>query len=345
LIIYFSFLKFLVTGGLGFIGSNLIRFLLKDKNHEILNLDKITYASNINANKNFSSNKLYKFKKGDISNRDLLISLLDEFQPDYIMNLAAESHVDRSISEPADFINTNILGTFNLLSTAKEYWDNLKGEKKERFRFHHISTDEVYGSIEDEQLFTESSPYNPSSPYAASKASSDHLVRAWHKTYELPILISNCSNNYGPYQHPEKLIPLMILNALNNKDLPIYGNGLQVRDWLYVEDHVRALYQIILNGKVGETYNIGGNNQIKNIEIVKIICDYLDNQFKSEEKISGSHRNLIKHVEDRPGHDFCYGINASKINTALNWAPKITFEIGIKKTIKWYLSNKFLYIS
>ncbi len=338
-------MKFLITGGLGFIGSNLIRFLLKDNNHEILNLDKITYASNINTNKYFSSNKLYSFKKGDISDKDLLINLLDEFQPDFVMNLAAESHVDRSINEPDTFINTNILGTFNLLSTAKEYWENLKGEKKDRFRFHHISTDEVYGSIEDEKLFTESSPYNPSSPYAASKASSDHLVRAWYKTYELPILISNCSNNYGPYQHPEKLIPLMILNALNNKDLPIYGDGLQVRDWLYVEDHVKALYQIILNGKVGETYNIGGNNQIKNIEIVKIICDYLDNQFKFESKISGSHKNLIKHVEDRPGHDICYGINASKIMTELNWEPKITFEIGIKKTIQWYLSNKFLYIS
>ena len=338
-------MKFLITGGLGFIGSNLIRFLLKDNNHEILNLDKITYASNINTNKYFSSNKLYSFKKGDISDKGLLISLLDEFQPDFIMNLAAESHVDRSINEPDTFINTNILGTFNLLSTAKEYWENLKGEKKGRFRFHHISTDEVYGSIEDAKLFTESSPYNPSSPYAASKASSDHLVRAWYKTYGLPILISNCSNNYGPYQHPEKLIPLMILNALNNKDLPIYGDGLQVRDWLYVEDHVKALYQIILNGKVGETYNIGGNNQIKNIEIVKIICDYLDNQFRFESKISESHNNLIKYVKDRPGHDICYGINASKIMTELNWEPKITFEIGIKKTIQWYLSNKFLYLS
>jgi len=338
-------LKFLITGGLGFIGSNLIRFLLKDNNHEILNLDKITYASNINSNKYFSSNKLYSFKKGDISDKGLLISLLDEFQPDFIMNLAAESHVDRSINEPDTFINTNILGTFNLLSTAKEYWENLKGEKKGRFRFHHISTDEVYGSIEDAKLFTESSPYNPSSPYAASKASSDHLVRAWYKTYGLPILISNCSNNYGPYQHPEKLIPLMILNALNNKDLPIYGDGLQVRDWLYVEDHVKALYKIILNGKVGETYNIGGNNQIKNIEIVKIICDYLDNQFRFESKISESHNNLIKYVKDRPGHDICYGINASKIMTELNWEPKITFEIGIKKTIQWYLSNKFLYLS
>ncbi len=338
-------MKFLITGGLGFIGSNLIRFLLKDNNHEILNLDKITYASNINSNKYFSSNKLYSFKKGDISNKDLLIGLLNDFQPDFIMNLAAESHVDRSINEPDTFISTNILGTFNLLSTAKAYWETLKGEKKDKFRFHHISTDEVYGSIEDEKLFTELSPYNPSSPYAASKASSDHLVRAWYKTYEFPILISNCSNNYGPYQHPEKLIPLMILNALNNKDLPIYGDGLQVRDWLYVEDHVKALYQIILNGKVGETYNIGGNNQIKNIEIVKIICDYLDDQFEFESKISGSHKDLIKYVEDRPGHDICYGINASKIMTELNWEPEITFEIGIKKTIQWYLSNKFLYIS
>ena len=338
-------MKFLITGGLGFIGSNLIRFLLKDNNHEILNLDKITYASNINSNKYFSSNKLYSFKKGDISNKDLLIGLLNDFQPDFIMNLAAESHVDRSINEPDAFISTNILGTFNLLSTAKEYWENLKGGKKDKFRFHHISTDEVYGSIEDEKLFTELSPYNPSSPYAASKASSDHLVRAWYKTYKFPILISNCSNNYGPYQHPEKLIPLMILNALNNKDLPIYGDGLQVRDWLYVEDHVKALYQIILNGKVGETYNIGGNNQIKNIEIVKIICDYLDDQFEFESKIPGSHKDLIKYVEDRPGHDICYGINASKIMTELNWQPEITFEIGIKKTIQWYLSNKFLYIS
>ena len=338
-------MKFLITGGLGFIGSNLIRFLLKKNKHEILNLDKITYASNTFSNKYFCSNKLYRFVKGDISNKSLLKDLLEDYRPDFIMNLAAESHVDRSIDKPDSFINTNIVGTFNLLSVSKDYWENLKGDKKNKFRFHHISTDEVFGSIDDKKLFTENSPYNPSSPYAASKASSDHLVRSWYKTYKFPILISNCSNNYGPYQFPEKLIPLVILNALRNRKIPIYGDGLQVRDWLYVEDHVKALYQIIMNGRIGETYNIGGNNQIKNIDIVNIICDYLDKELKGDEIISSSYRRLIYYVEDRPGHDICYGINAKKIKKELNWEPETIFETGIKKTINWYISNKFLYNS
>ena len=337
-------MKFLITGGLGFIGTNLIKFLLDKNEHEVLNLDKVTYASNFFNNKEFSSNKFYSFIKGDICNEDLIKKIYEDFKPDFVMNLAAESHVDNSISDPNDFINTNILGTFNLLKISKNYWNNLSGEKKDNFRFHHISTDEVFGSIEKEELFTETSPYNPSSPYAASKASSDHLVRAWGKTYGLPTLISNCSNNYGPYQYPEKLIPFMILNALRNKPLTVYGNGLQIRDWLHVNDHVKALYKIVTTGKIGETYNIGAHTQINNLDLVNSICDFLDYEIKDKPPYLSSFRELITYVKDRPGHDICYGINSKKINIELDWKPEVIFKSGLERTIKWYVRNKFLYI-
>ena len=336
-------MKFLITGGLGFIGTNLIKFLIENYDHEVLNLDKVTYASNFFNNKHFSTYKVYNFVKGDISDKNLVKKLLEDFKPDFIMNLAAESHVDRSISSPDDFINSNILGTYNLLINARDYWSNLSGEKKRNFRFHHISTDEVYGSIEKGDLFDESSPYKPNSPYAASKASSDHLVRSWNKTYDLPTLISNCSNNYGPYQYPEKLIPLIILNALKNKPLPIYGNGLQIRDWLHVNDHVKALYKIVTKGEVGETYNVGANNQISNIDLVKTICNYLDSEISKKPKNLNSFNELISYVSDRPGHDICYGIDAKKLFIKLGWKPEIDFKLGIEKTIKWYLDNSFLY--
>ena len=338
-------MKFLITGGLGFIGTNLIKFLLSKNEHEILNLDKITYSANSSENKFFKLNDLYSFVKGDICDETLVTGLLNDFKPDFVMNLAAESHVDKSISGPNDFIRTNIFGTTNLLNTTKDYWSKLSGKKKYQFRFHHISTDEVFGSVFDDGLFHEESRYDPSSPYAASKASSDHLVRAWHKTYGLPILISNCSNNYGPYQYPEKLIPLIILNALELKSLPIYGNGLQVRDWLHVEDHVKALYKIITNGTVGETYNIGANNQINNIKLVKNICNFLDSELKEKQKGIQSYKDLIRYVDDRPGHDVCYGIDARKIKKELDWNPEIDFQLGIQKTIRWYINNKFLYIT
>ena len=338
-------MKFFITGGLGFIGTNLIKFLLAKNKHEILNLDKITYAANSSVNKYFSKNKLYSFVKGDICDEILLKNLLDDFKPDYIMNLAAESHVDKSICGPSNFIRTNILGTSNLLNQARDYWINLSKEKKNKFRFHHISTDEVFGSISKDELFTEESRYDPSSPYAASKASSDHLVRAWNKTYGLPILISNCSNNYGPHQYPEKLIPLVILNALQMKTLPIYGNGFQVRDWLHVEDHVKALYKIIMRGTIGETYNIGSNNQISNINLVNIICNFLDSEIKFKPNQINSFKELITYVKDRPGHDICYGINARKIKKELDWKPEIDFQLGIEETIKWYINNKNSYIS
>ena len=336
-------MKFLITGGLGFIGTNLIKFLLEEYDHEILNIDKVSYASNFYYNKNFSSNNLYKFVKGDICDNNLIIKILSEFNPDFIMNLAAESHVDKSISGPEAFIHSNIIGTFNLLKNTRDYWNNLSREKRKDFRFLHISTDEVYGSLDDGGLFNELSPYQPNSPYAASKASSDHLVRAWNKTYGLPTIISNCSNNYGPHQYPEKLIPLVILNALKNKPLPLYGDGLQIRDWLHVKDHVRALYKIITRGKIGETYNIGANNQISNIKLVQTICSFLDSEITNKPKNVTSFSELITYIQDRPGHDICYGIDAEKLSKSLDWKPEIDFKIGIEETIKWYVSNNFRY--
>lgn len=336
-------MKFLITGGLGFIGTNLINFLLEEYDHEILNIDKVTYASNFDYNKNFSSNNFYKFVKGDICDNDLIIKILNEFNPDFIMNLAAESHVDKSISGPDAFINSNIIGTFNLLKNTRDYWNNLSREKRKDFRLLHVSTDEVYGSLDNGGLFNELSPYQPNSPYAASKASSDHLVRAWNKTYGLPTIITNCSNNYGPHQYPEKLIPLVILNALKNKPLPIYGDGLQIRDWLHVNDHVKALYRIITRGKTGETYNIGANNQISNIKLVQTICSFLDSEITNKPKNVTSFSELITYVKDRPGHDICYGIDAEKLSKSLDWEPETDFKIGIEETIKWYVSNNFRY--
>lgn len=336
-------MKLLVTGGAGFIGSAVIRHIIKNTNDEVVNLDKLTYAGNLESLAEVSSSERYAFEQVDICNRAELDRVLAEHKPDAIMHLAAESHVDRSIDGPADFIETNIVGTYTLLEATRQYWQALEGSKKDNFRFHHISTDEVYGDLPhpsetpnaEEHLFTEQTAYAPSSPYSASKASSDHLVRAWLRTYGLPTLITNCSNNYGPYHFPEKLIPLMILNALDGKPLPVYGKGDQIRDWLYVEDHARALYKVVTEGKVGETYNIGGHNEKQNIEVVHTLCDILQELCPQ----GTSYRDLITTVTDRPGHDRRYAIDASKIEQELGWAPEETFETGIRKTVQWYLDN------
>jgi dTDP-glucose 4,6-dehydratase len=329
-------MKILVTGGAGFIGSAVVRHLINDTDHNVINVDKLTYAGNLSSLSSVSSSPRYHFCQVDICDGAAISKVLEEYKPDVIMHLAAESHVDRSIDGPAAFIETNIVGTYTLLDVARKYWSNLDEARKASFRFHHISTDEVYGDLEGpEDLFTELTPYAPSSPYSASKASSDHLVRAWHRTYGFPVLVTNCSNNYGPYHFPEKLIPLVILNALEGKSLPIYGKGDQVRDWLYVEDHARALYQVVKEGKVGETYNIGGHNEKQNIEVVHAICDLLQELLPVEH----NYRDLITHVSDRPGHDLRYAINASKIQNALGWTPEETFESGIRKTVQWYLNN------
>lgn len=302
----------------------------------MVNLDKLTYAGNLESLAEVSGSDRYSFEQVDICNRAEVDRVLAQYQPDAIMHLAAESHVDRSIDGPAAFIETNIVGTYTLLEATKKYWAQLDQAKKNNFRFHHISTDEVYGDLEGtEELFTESTSYAPSSPYSASKASSDHLVRAWHRTYGLPVLVTNCSNNYGPYHFPEKLIPLVILNALEGKPLPIYGEGTQVRDWLFVEDHARALYRVVKKGVVGETYNIGGHNEKQNIEVVQLICDWLQKLVPS----ANLYRDLITHVTDRPGHDLRYAIDASKIEEELGWTPEETFETGIRKTVQWYLDN------
>jgi len=329
-------MKILVTGGCGFIGSNFILYLLANKNNSVLNLDKLTYSGNPANLLTVKNHPNYKFIQADICDLFTLSNTLNEYRPDHIIHFAAESHVDRSIDEPMDFINTNIVGTTVLLQATKEY---LKKYSNKAFKFLHISTDEVYGSLLDNNdFFTEKTPYAPNSPYSASKASSDHLVRAWHRTYGLPILITNCSNNYGPYQFPEKLIPLMIANCIDEKELPVYGQGLNIRDWLFVDDHCDAIYAIINNGFVGETYNIGGNNEVKNIDIVNKICSILD-EIKPR-KNGLSYKKLITYVEDRPGHDFRYAIDASKIKDDLGWTPKETFDSGIKKTINWYLDNE-----
>ncbi len=324
----------LVTGGCGFIGSNFIIHLInKNKNVKIINLDKLTYAGNA-KNLSLVNKDNYSLIKGDICDRKLLKSLFHKYEFNSIVHFAAESHVDRSIDNPSQFINTNIFGTYNLLECSTEYFLD---KKNDNFRFLHVSTDEVFGSLGDEGRFTEDSPYDPSSPYSASKASSDHLVRAWHRTYGLPILLTNCSNNYGPFQFPEKLIPLMIINALNEKPLPIYGNGENIRDWLYVMDHCDGIYSVLLKGKNGDTYNIGGDNEIKNKDVVKTICNILD-KIKPR-KNNESYLNLIKYVSDRPGHDFRYAIDATKIKSEIQWAPSETFESGIHKTIQWYIEN------
>ena len=375
-------MKMLVTGGAGFIGSAVIRHIVNSTQDEVINVDKLTYAGNLESLSPVSDNDRYSFEQVDICNRSELDRVFSSYQPDAVMHLAAESHVDRSIDGPAAFIETNIVGTYTLLEVARHYWKSTKQEGKSSFRFHHISTDEVYGDLEGpEDLFTESTPYDPSSPYSASKASSDHLVRAWFRTYGLPTVITNCSNNYGPYHFPEKLIPLMILNALEGKPLPVYGDGQQIRDWLYVEDHARALYLVATKGDIGETYNIGGHNEMANIDVVTTICNLLEeivplnnrhsdtsdrregtssstSILNSRHSCAGTssstpigdqnlknqhlnhYKDLITFVEDRPGHDLRYAIDATKIEKQLGWKPRETFESGIRKTVEWYLGNR-----
>lgn len=330
-------MKVLVTGGAGFIGSAVIRQYIKNTEHEVVNLDALTYAGNLESLNAVSNHSRYQFAHVDIRDAGELRRVFDNHQPDAVMHLAAESHVDRSIDGPADFIQTNIVGTYNLLDVAKKYWDSLTGEKKNNFRFHHVSTDEVYGDLGKTGLFNEETSYEPSSPYSASKASSDHLVRAWHRTYGFPVVITNCSNNYGPYQFPEKLIPLVILNAFEGKSIPIYGKGDQIRDWLYVEDHAIALRLVLERGEMGETYNIGGHNEKTNLEVVKAICAMLD-QLVPDSNYR-PHEQLVIFVKDRPGHDVRYAIDAGKIEKELGWVPAETFETGLRKTIQWYLAN------
>ena len=330
--------KYLITGGCGFIGSNYIHYLIDNKlSSLVINIDKLTYAGNKENLYSVSKQKDYHFIEGDIADRKVVRATLESFDPDVIVNFAAESHVDRSIDKPEEFFQTNILGTLNLLDEAKNWLKKSNREKRKSFKFIHISTDEVYGSLGEKGKFLENTPYNPSSPYSASKAGSDHLVRSWYKTYNFPVMITNCSNNYGPYQFPEKLIPLMIINAIKMKKLPIYGNGLNIRDWLYVHDHCDAIQRVVEKGKLGETYNIGGKNEITNIQIVKNICTILDDQ--TPLKTGRSYSEQIVFVEDRPGHDFRYAIDSSKIEKNLGWKPRESFETGIKKTIIWYLSN------
>lgn len=346
-------MKILVTGGAGFIGSEVVRYIIEETTDTVVNVDKLTYAGNLNNLSGLHNSPRYRFEQVDICNFAGLEDVFIRHKPDAIMHLAAESHVDRSIDGPGAFVKTNVIGTYSLLEAARQYWLGLDKQSKLNFRFHHISTDEVYGDLEGENdLFTEMTPYQPSSPYSASKASSDHLVRAWFRTYGFPVLITNCSNNYGPYQFPEKLIPLVILNALEGKTLPIFGKGDQVRDWLYVQDHARALYKVISKGEVGETYNIGGHNEKRNIDVVKIICSILDELVPvSENQVlygssgnqlnsTSSYSELITFVKDRPGHDARYAIDASKIEKELGWTPAETFESGLRKTVNWYLENK-----
>ena len=331
---------FLVTGGAGFIGSAVVRELINNTQHRVINLDKLTYAGNLESLTSVEDSERYTFVQADICDAPAMQQLFEQHQPDVVMHLAAESHVDRSIDGPAEFIQTNVVGTAVLLEAARAYWKTLQQQdaaKAEAFRFHHISTDEVYGDLEGtDDLFTETTPYAPSSPYSVSKASSDHLVRAWQRTYGLPTLVTNCSNNYGPYHFPEKLIPLMILNALAGKPLPVYGNGQQIRDWLYVEDHARALIKVATEGEVGETYNIGGHNEKANLTVVETLCDLLQELVPQEQ----SYRELITFVTDRPGHDVRYAIDASKIERELGWTPEETFETGLRKTVQWYLANE-----
>ena len=333
--------KIIVTGGAGFIGSAVIRHLIQQSDYTVINLDKLTYAGNLESLKEVDSSPRYHFEQVDICDSLELQRVFEQYQPDIVMHLAAESHVDRSIDGPAAFIQTNIVGTYTLLEAARNYWKNLPEVEQTRFRFHHISTDEVYGDLGDSSgLFTENTPYAPSSPYSASKASSDHLVRAWHRTYRLPTVVTNCSNNYGPYQFPEKLIPLTILNALEGRPLPIYGKGDQIRDWLYVEDHARALCLVATEGKAGETYNIGGHAERQNLEVVQSICELLEELAPDKPKNVSRYRDLITFVRDRPGHDRRYAIDAGKIRTELGWVPKESFETGLRKTVQWYLENQ-----
>lgn len=333
--------KILITGGAGFIGSAVVRHIINDTADAVVNVDKLTYAGNLESLASVADSPRYAFEQVDICNRAELDRVFAEHQPDAVMHLAAESHVDRSIDGPAAFIETNIVGTYTLLEAARAYWQAMPSEKQAAFRFHHISTDEVYGDLHGtDDLFTETTPYAPSSPYSSSKAASDHLVRAWLRTYGLPTIVTNCSNNYGPYHFPEKLIPLMILNALEGKPLPVYGDGMQIRDWLFVEDHARALYQVVSQGAVGETYNIGGHNEKANIEVVKTICALLEEFVPEKPQGVARYEDLITFVKDRPGHDVRYAIDAAKIGRELGWQPQETFESGIRKTVRWYLDNR-----
>jgi dTDP-glucose 4,6-dehydratase len=332
--------KILITGGAGFIGSAMVRYIIDHTEDSVINVDKLTYAGNLSSLRSIADSDRYTFEQVDICDAKELQRIFEQYKPNKVMHLAAESHVDRSIDGPGEFITTNIIGTYILLEASRHFYSSLDGREKSQFLFHHISTDEVYGDLGKEGLFTETTSYEPSSPYSASKASSDHLVRAWHRTYGLPTLVTNCSNNYGPYHFPEKLIPLTIINALAGKPLPIYGDGSQVRDWLYVDDHARALYCVISNGVVGETYNIGGHNERQNIEVVQTICNILDELRPDKPaNIHRYYRELMTFVDDRPGHDVRYAIDASKIQNDLGWTPEESFETGIRKTVEWYLSN------
>ncbi len=339
-------LKILLTGGAGFIGSAVVRHIIANTNDAVINIDKLTYAGNLTSLTEVDGSQHYDFEQVDICDRAAMERVFQQHRPDAVMHLAAESHVDRSIDGPGEFIQTNIVGTYTLLEVARAYWQDLDEAAQAAFRFHHISTDEVYGDLEGtDDLFTEETSYAPSSPYSASKASSDHLVRAWQRTYGLPLIVTNCSNNYGPYHFPEKLIPHMILNALQGKPLPVYGDGLQIRDWLYVEDHARALYQVVTEGEVGETYNIGGHNEKRNLEVVETLCELLEelapsNRHSRESGNPQGFKGLITYVTDRPGHDARYAIDASKIERELGWVPEETFETGLKKTVQWYLENE-----
>jgi dTDP-glucose 4,6-dehydratase len=333
-------MKILVTGGAGFIGSAVVRHIIENTRDEVRVVDCLTYAGNLESLASVSGNERYSFSQTDITDAKSMAEQFSNFRPDIVMHLAAESHVDRSIDGPAAFIQTNLIGTFTLLEAARHYWTTLEAAQKQAFRFHHISTDEVYGDLHGtDDLFTEETPYAPSSPYSASKAGSDHLVRAWNRTYSLPVVVTNCSNNYGPYHFPEKLIPLTILNALAGKPLPVYGNGEQIRDWLYVEDHARALYKVATEGRSGETYNIGGHNERKNIDVVRTICAILDKVVEQKPGNISQFADLITFVKDRPGHDLRYAIDAAKIQRDLGWVPEETFESGIEKTVHWYLNN------
>ncbi len=331
----------IVTGGAGFIGSAVIRHVLNHTGIRVVNIDKLTYAGNLDSLAQIKNHKSYTFEEVDICDRKSLDTVFSKYQPDAVMHLAAESHVDRSIEDSSVFLETNIMGTYNLLEASREYANTLEGDRHGAFKFHHVSTDEVYGDLEGtKSMFTEMTSYDPSSPYSASKASSDHLVRAWGRTYGLPIIITNCSNNYGPYHFPEKLIPHVILNAIHGKPLPIYGDGSQIRDWLYVEDHAKALIKVVTEGKIGETYNIGGHNEKTNLEVVETICDLLEVLAPEKPLSMKNYRDLITFVKDRPGHDVRYAIDASKIERELGWMPEETFETGLRKTVQWYLDNR-----